>query len=209
MPSPQGDFIVFLWPDLESSVLYPGAGRLDTRDSVRVVVEVATRLAGDEKQSSAEWLLNQKLGHLRMRHRVFDAFVGFWPTDVLGPVVTLSGGGGTGCFAGAVVTAGALDFVKLGGGGTGYTAAPTVTIQGGGGSGATAAAILTDDSVSAISVLTGGSGYAAPNTLTDAPLAPVSGGKPKRERKTPGWGSSRLAFSLTYILALSQPTVLL
>jgi hypothetical protein len=48
------------------------------------------------------------------------------------PTVVLSGGGGTGATATAVVTNGFLTGIVVGSGGSGYTSAPTVTLSGGG-----------------------------------------------------------------------------
>jgi hypothetical protein len=47
------------------------------------------------------------------------------------PTVVLSGGGGTGATATAVVTNGFLTGIVVGAGGSGYTSAPTVTLSGG------------------------------------------------------------------------------
>ena len=58
-----------------------------------------------------------------------------------GPTVTISGGGGNGATAIAVVTAGTVASYKVINPGTGYTSVPTVTITGGGGVGATAVAL--------------------------------------------------------------------
>ena len=60
------------------------------------------------------------------------------------PVVTITGGGGTGATAAATIDPGtgtvtAIDILTTG---SGYTAAPTVTITGGGGTGATATAAI-------------------------------------------------------------------
>lgn len=57
------------------------------------------------------------------------------------PTVTISGGGGSGALARAVLTAGAVSSIVITRNGTGYTSAPTVTITGGGGTGATAGAV--------------------------------------------------------------------
>lgn len=58
-------------------------------------------------------------------------------------VVTITGGGGTGATASAVVTAGAVSGITVTSGGTGYTSAPTVTITGVG-TGATGVAVVND-----------------------------------------------------------------
>src|ERR1700674_2311007 len=58
------------------------------------------------------------------------------------PTVSITGGGGSGASATAILdtTAGAVYTLNLSSGGTGYTSAPTITITGGGGSGASATA---------------------------------------------------------------------
>ena len=58
------------------------------------------------------------------------------------PSITISGGGGNGATAIAVVTAGTVASYTVINPGTGYTSVPTVTITGGGGSGATAVATI-------------------------------------------------------------------
>ena len=59
------------------------------------------------------------------------------------PTVSLTGGGGTGATATAVLAGSAVTSITITAGGSGYTTAPTVSITGGGGSGATATAVLT------------------------------------------------------------------
>lgn len=54
------------------------------------------------------------------------------------PTVSISGGGGSGMTAEAVVTGGAVTLIRLKQPGSGYASLPTVTLSGGGGSGATA-----------------------------------------------------------------------
>jgi hypothetical protein len=58
------------------------------------------------------------------------------------PSVSLTGGGGSGATARAVISGGKLIAVELKNHGTGYTANPSVSITGGGGSGATATASI-------------------------------------------------------------------
>ena len=58
------------------------------------------------------------------------------------PTVAITGGGGTGALATAVVSAGAVVAINVTDGGSGYTSTPTVAITGGGGTGATATANL-------------------------------------------------------------------
>jgi hypothetical protein len=131
LPAPQGTQLCFFWPEIEAAKLYAGAGRLDTRDGVRLAVEIATQLATDPVGSYGLWLLDQQLGHLVARHKVLNALVGFWPGDPAG------------------------------------------------------------------------------NVLTDHPFEPAGLSKPRREKKTKGWGYSRVGFQLTYILALDNPAALL
>jgi hypothetical protein len=58
------------------------------------------------------------------------------------PTASITGGGGSGATAEAVVSGGAVTDLRLTNPGTGYTAAPTVSLSGGGGTGATASATL-------------------------------------------------------------------
>lgn len=76
------------------------------------------------------------------------------------PTVSFTGGGGSGAVALAAVAGGAVDFIAVTNGGSGYTTAPGVTISGGGGSGATATATINaDGEVTAITVTAAGSGF--------------------------------------------------
>jgi len=118
-------------------------------------------------------------------------------TDV--PVVTITGGGGTGATAAAVLSSGSIIAINITNKGLGYTSAPTVAISGGGGTGSIAVATIitspaflggervvsTDLSASAnvvdttptyiqkIEITSGGSGYTTAPDVTIA--APTSG----------------------------------
>ncbi len=81
------------------------------------------------------------------------------------PAVTISGGGGFGATAVAVMTNG-VGPVNITSGGSGYTTAPTVTFTGGGGTGATATAVVTGGAVTAININSSGSGYTSAPTVT-------------------------------------------
>jgi hypothetical protein len=59
------------------------------------------------------------------------------------PAITITGGGGTGAAATAVLTDGVITEINLTSRGTGYTSIPTVTISGGGGANAVAEAVVT------------------------------------------------------------------
>jgi hypothetical protein len=58
------------------------------------------------------------------------------------PAVTVTGGGGTGVQAEAVLQDGAVSYVRLRNAGSGHVSAPNVTFTGGGGTGATATATM-------------------------------------------------------------------
>lgn len=58
------------------------------------------------------------------------------------PTVAITGGGGTGATATAIVSGGAVTGFNITNAGTGYTSAPTIALTGGGGAGAAATAVL-------------------------------------------------------------------
>ncbi|MGO8690649.1 MAG: hypothetical protein ACLQLG_13585 [Thermoguttaceae bacterium] len=119
---------------------------------------------------------------------LFQAGVGIYPTTIaVGPVlsltltaagngytsapsITISGGGGTGATARAVIQGSPLSGLTLTAAGSGYTSAPSIAISGGGGTGATARAVIQGGYVSAITLTAVGSGYTSP------PAVNVSGG---------------------------------
>ncbi|WP_211329967.1 hypothetical protein [Deminuibacter soli] len=68
------------------------------------------------------------------------------------PAVTISGGGGTGATATAVISGGRVTAINVTAGGSGYTTAPTVSLPGG----ATATATVSGGAVTAITVTSGG-----------------------------------------------------
>jgi hypothetical protein len=110
------------------------------------------------------------------------------------PLVNITGGGGTGATATAVISGGAVIAIDVNSKGSGYTSTPTISFTGGGGTGASANATIntsaqflageriysSDLSISAdivdatpinlheIKIDTGGSGYTAPPSVTIA-----------------------------------------
>lgn len=91
--TPQADAFLLLWPDTETPdrPIFVGAGRLDTRATERILVEVRTRTALDEPQSRLVWLTDsvQGLGHIACaRHPVLDALIGWLPSDAAGDALT-------------------------------------------------------------------------------------------------------------------------
>lgn len=103
------------------------------------------------------------------------------------PAITLSGGGGTGAAAEAVIAL-AVSSVSVTNGGTGYTSAPSVAFIGGGGWGATGTASIAQ-AISSLSVTNSGSGY------TSAPSVSFSGGG--------GTGAAATANLLNSVSAIS------
>lgn len=83
LPLTQGDQFLCLWFDGESAdgPIFEGAGRVDTREDVRLVVALYTRLAADERGSARAWLTGPALGHLAARHKILDALLCFQPED--------------------------------------------------------------------------------------------------------------------------------
>ena len=81
------------------------------------------------------------------------------------PVLTISGGGGSGATASVTVN-GSVSEITVTAGGSGFTSSPLVSIVGGGGSGASATAIITKGVVSRILINSGGSGYTSQPSIT-------------------------------------------
>jgi YHYH protein len=81
------------------------------------------------------------------------------------PVLSFSGGNGTGA-SGRVVVNGSVTEIEVLTPGSGYTSSPLVSISGGGGDGASATAIVTKGIVSRILVNTSGSGFTSEPTIT-------------------------------------------
>ena len=81
------------------------------------------------------------------------------------PVLTISGGGGTGATASVTVN-GSVSEITVTAGGSGFTSSPLVSIVGGGGSGASATAIITKGVVSRILINSGGTGYTSQPSIT-------------------------------------------
>lgn len=75
------------------------------------------------------------------------------------PVITLSGGGGTGASISGAARSGVITAIELLDGGSGYTSMPTVTIQEPAGSGATFQPDVLEGSISVVDVVSGGWGY--------------------------------------------------
>jgi len=88
------------------------------------------------------------------------------------PTVTITGGGGNGATANAILGSGIVTSISLTEAGSGYTSPPTITISGGGGNNATAVAGFLSFAKGTIGILVtaGGSGYTSPPTVT------ISGG---------------------------------
>jgi hypothetical protein len=80
------------------------------------------------------------------------------------PNVEITGGGGSGAVANAVLE-GKVKSIKINKKGSGYKIAPSVDITGGGGSGAEATAFLSKRSIMSIKVNKGGSGYKTKPTV--------------------------------------------
>jgi hypothetical protein len=78
------------------------------------------------------------------------------------PIVTISGGEGTGATARATINGGKVISLLIVNSGSGYTSAPIVTISGGSGTGATASATIFNGSIQSLNVTNGGTGYNSP-----------------------------------------------
>ena len=81
------------------------------------------------------------------------------------PLITISGGGGSGADA-SVVVDGSITEIIVNNSGSGYITSPLVSIVGGGGSGAAATAIVTKGVVSRILMNSGGTGYISQPSIT-------------------------------------------
>jgi hypothetical protein len=85
------------------------------------------------------------------------------------PTVAITGGGGSGATATAIVVDGYVTGITITAGGTGYTSVPTVAFSGGGGSGAAATAVLTAQVLTSATVTSGGGKVI---TITDNTVYP-------------------------------------
>ncbi len=87
------------------------------------------------------------------------------------PIVTVSGGGGSGASLTATVEKGEVTGIAVSSGGQGYTAPPSVTFSGGGAtSQAIAQAVIVNGAVAGIQIINAGAGY------TSAPTVTIAGG---------------------------------
>jgi hypothetical protein len=94
------------------------------------------------------------------------------PTTFNLPTVTITGGGGNGATAVAMVDD-AIRSIVVTSQGTGYITAPTVGFSGGGGTGAAGTAVLSGGRVIQINITSRGTGYTSAPTIT---LTPTNGG---------------------------------
>ncbi len=85
---------------------------------------------------------------------------GVIPQPVADTVVTITGGGGSGASARALVSG--ITSLKLESGGFGYTSAPAVSFLGGGGTGAAATVTILGGAVVSLTLTSPGSGYLIP-----------------------------------------------
>lgn len=99
-------------------------------------------------------------------------YFGFTPNyanSPLPPVVTFTGGGGTGASAIATVKGGMITAITLISGGSGYTAAPEVVMTSMDGSGASATATIdVNGAVNQVTVTNGGNGYGGIRKFVDS-----------------------------------------
>ena len=111
--------------------------------------------------------------------RIADNFISFFNGPLTGitlsnggsgytlaPSVTISGGGGTGATATAILANGAVRAITVTAPGSGYMAPPDITFSGGGGTGAVATAKISNGIVYGVVINDGGSGYVTAPTIT-------------------------------------------
>ncbi|MDP4266156.1 MAG: hypothetical protein Q8880_01815 [Bacteroidota bacterium] len=91
-------------------------------------------------------------------------------TNIIAPSVIISGGGGNGAVANAIIINGkVVDFI-ITNQGSGYTSVPTINISGGGATvNATATAIISNKRLTAICITNQGAGYTTPSVTIAAP----------------------------------------
>ena len=111
------------------------------------------------------------------------------------PTVTITGGGGTGATATALLAPTSVQSVTVNTGGSGYTAAPAVSFTGGGGTGATATATIGGGVVTAVNVTAGGSGFTSvPGVTIAAPGVVASTALPIGD---PNWPSTSTTINVS------------
>jgi hypothetical protein len=89
--------------------------------------------------------------------------------NYVSPVLSVIGGGGTGCILQPIVTSGHISSVTVVNGGQGYTSVPTILVEDSVGSAANLTPVLSGSPVLGISVVTGGQGYTSPTVTISGP----------------------------------------
>lgn len=82
--------------------------------------------------------------------------------NYVSPILTLSGGGGSGAILQPIVTDGQINSVVVVSAGSGYTSTPTILVEDPAGSGASFTAQLSGSPILGIQIVTGGNGYTNP-----------------------------------------------
>lgn len=131
----------------------------DATDNYSTTSDITTDVLGISFTDTGSGQVNESVLKLS---GAFGNFI----TNAGGPIISITGGGGTGAAGEAKVTSGIITAITVTDGGTGYTSTPSVTITGNG-TGATATATLTNEAVTSFTVTSGGTGYSTIPTVID------------------------------------------
>lgn len=87
--NPHGDQYLVLWPDAEPAMIgdVSGSGRINCQVTDRFFVYVRTRFAVDESSSALKWLTDSSLGHIALRHSVWNALIDFQAVDASNNII--------------------------------------------------------------------------------------------------------------------------
>jgi len=131
----------------------------DASDNYSTTSDITTDVLGISFTDTGSGQVNECILKLS---GTFGTFI----TNSGGPIISITGGNGTGAAGEAIVLSGIITSITVTDGGSGYTSTPIVTITGTG-TGATATAVISAGILTTINVISGGTGYSSIPTVID------------------------------------------